>query len=143
MQQRVEPPCLGELPRNDGDDLVAGFTYCLYELGAEVLGGLLSFFVFLFVRRGRRPERSKEGGGIAAAIKNKSLLSSLFISLPRLTFVGSIAIPTRLRRPGASGSGAGAGRAAAGGAMRIRGKERARVVSAVFFLRHFLRRLQN
>ena len=40
VEERVEPPCLGELARNDGDDLVARLAHCLDELGAEVLGGL-------------------------------------------------------------------------------------------------------
>ena len=43
VEQRVEPPCLGELPGHDGNDFVARLAHRLYELGAEVLGGLFFF----------------------------------------------------------------------------------------------------
>ena len=64
VEQRVEPPGLGELPRHDGDDIVACLAHGLYELGAEVLGGLYFFLCvcprsFFF----RREVFSKRGGG--------------------------------------------------------------------------------
>lgn len=47
VEERVQPPCLGELSRDHGDDFIACLAHCLYELGAEVLGGLgLRFFFF-------------------------------------------------------------------------------------------------
>lgn len=45
MEQRVEPPGLGQLPWNDGDDVVSRLAHGLDEFRAEVLGGL---FIFLF-----------------------------------------------------------------------------------------------
>ena len=48
VEQRVEPPRLGELARHDGDDVVSRFADGLDQLGAEVLGGLRVFFFFEF-----------------------------------------------------------------------------------------------
>ena len=50
VQQRVEPPRLGELPGDYRHDLVSRLAHGLDELGAEVLGGLFYFYFFIFFR---------------------------------------------------------------------------------------------
>jgi hypothetical protein len=81
VEERVEPPSLGELARNDGDDLVARLAHCLDELGAEVLGGL--FFLFVSGRFVRKREEVEGGERVAVAPSNQKN-KSLSLSRPPL-----------------------------------------------------------
>ena len=98
----------------------------------EFFGGKERGFerVFFFFFKRRVEKGKKKAFGVCEQSRTSRPISpSPWKTLPGLTFDGSIAMPTRLRIPGASDSGAGAEKVAADGAMGSKKERSEREVS--------------